>query len=227
MKKQTNENHIKNDSANNPTKTNRKILLIGITTVVAISAVCILTGCFSSVHKKPQPAPKPPIEKPDNTKEFRDIWNETISKIKYKNTHLDVNFNKYKVGSDPQHDLSRLLSFNHQKLQTLKSELKVSKNTFMIKPFISWIDAKEKISYSKPSEKLDSDALMHYVSKIVRPDKSFSRNTIDTVVQLNEFCYYFERNKDRFYREGYTRNVKGCGKIEKILSANGIKYKMY
>ncbi len=225
------DNDSSQNSKNNPNQTTdvksyKKMLLIGIVTVVIISAVCVLTGCFLSTHKNPQLKLPEPI-KINKTNEFRDIWNKTISEIKYKNTPLDIDFDKYKLGQEPQNDLSKYLSFESQKLHSLKSELISSKNTFMISPFITWVEKKDKISYNKSTKKLDSDALMQYVSKIISPNKAFSRNTIDTVVQLNEFCYYFDRNKDKFYRQGYTRNVKNCRKIEKILKENGINYKMY
>ncbi len=158
-----------------------------------------------------------------DTKEFKGVWNKVVSRIKYDNTHLKINFDKYKLGKAPQKDLSKYLSFDHQHLESLKGKLESSQNTFMISPFIKWVDKKMKVSYIKPSKKFDSGELMQYVSNIVNPGKPFSSNTIDTVVQLNEFCYYFERNKDRFYREGYTRNVKSCRKIEKILKDTRIK----
>jgi hypothetical protein len=64
---------------------------------------------------------------------------------------------------------------------------------------------------------------MQYVSEIIDPSKPFSKNTIDTVVQLNEFCYYFDQNKERFYRNGYTKNIKNCQVIQKILDKDGIQ----
>ena len=58
---------------------------------------------------------------------------------------------------------------------------------------------------------------MDKVSTIINPERSFSDKTIDTIVQLNEFCYYFEKNKNDFYRDGYSKNIKSCKDIVTTL----------
>ena len=64
---------------------------------------------------------------------------------------------------------------------------------------------------------MNSSELMKYVSNSVAKGKPFSNSVIDKVIQLNEFCFYFERNKKSFYREGYTKNIESCSDIEKLM----------
>ncbi len=75
-----------------------------------------------------------------------------------------------------------------------------------------------------------SSELMDQVATIINPEKAFSDKTIDTIIQLNSFCYYFEKNRDDFYRNGYSKNIKSCkdivttlGSDEKIPSGRGVK----
>ena len=203
----------------------KKKILIGVILTFIVSVICILIDCFSSSYRLPQSNIQIKPLKAD-IEEFKDIWNKAIYRIKYDNTHLKINFNKYKLEKDVQKDILKYLSFNHQQLKLIKDNLESSQNIFMISPFIKWIDRKIKVSYNKPSKNLNSRELMKYVSNVINPSKAFSNNTIDTIVQLNEFCYYFDRNKDKFYRQGYTRNVQNCRKIEKILKNSGIKYQV-
>ena len=157
------------------------------------------------------------------TKEFTSIWNKTISEIKYRNTHLKIDFDTYKLGEFPENNLKRLLFFDKEKLLPLKIELESKKYEDMYSPVATWIDRKINVSYTPLAKKLDSDGLMLYVSKIVTPERPFSRNTIDAIIQLNSFCYYFDRNKEKFYRKGYDKNIKNCQKIKKLMVDDGIK----
>ena len=159
--------------------------------------------------------------KPD-TSQFKKIWNKTIAQIKYSNTHLGIDFDNYKIDT-PMLDLKNNLSFDKKRETILKNKLESSRYHNKYTPLIAWLDKRERVHFADPDRDLDSDELMQYVSEIIDPSKPFSKNTIDTVVQLNEFCYYFDKNKERFYRNGYTKNIKNCQVIQKILDKDGIQ----
>lgn len=222
------ENHEEKQDSR---KKNR--LILGVTIVTAITAICIMTGCLNSVlppakisiDANDSNVTKKLVPKIDNS-EFVKIWNNEISKIKFANTYLTIDFNKYKLEEAPQKDLISYISFDKSKNISLKEKLENSKFKFKYMPIISWIEMKLKVNYTKPEKEMDSSELMKYTAGIISPNKPFSNNTIDTVVQLNEFCYYFDKNKDRLYREGYTRNIKSCEKIQEILDVGEIVYRV-
>ena len=206
----------------NKTYVVKKVFLV-VTGLAVIGTMCILSSCFSSTKEIPHPK-QTTVNDKNNIKEFTSIWNKTISEIKYRNTHLKIDFDTYKLGEFPENNLKRLLFFDKEKLLPLKIELESKKYEDMYSPVATWIDRKINVSYTSLAKKLDSDGLMLYVSKIVTPERPFSRNTIDAIIQLNSFCYYFDRNKEKFYRKGYDKNIKNCQKIEKLMIDDGIKY---
>ena len=161
-----------------------------------------------------------------DTSEFVTVWNKAIAEIKYDNTHLKINFDKYKLENLPQSELKKYLTTDKNKYTSLKKQLDTSKYVSKYIPLIDWDEQKNKIKYIKPDKDMDSYELMEYVAKIVNPRKSFSNNTIDKVVQLNEFCYFFEKNKESFYLEGYSRNMENCEKIGKLLVTDGIEFRL-
>ena len=169
--------------------------------------------------------PKAPIKKVDTSK-FITAWNKVIVKIKYDNTHLKINFDKYKLENLPQSEIKTYLTIDKNRYTSLKKKLATSKYAFKYIPLIDWVEQKNKIKYIKPDKDMDSYELMEYVAKIVNPGKSFSNNTINRVVQLNEFCYFFEKNREGFYRKGYSKNMENCEKIDKLLVVDEIEFRL-
>lgn len=223
MKKERYKNEFEKDSSKS------KYLIGGIVVLAIVTAVCVFVGCISAVTDPKTPIKKDSIvdsfKKPDIS-EFVTVWNKAIAETKYDNTHLKLNFDKYKLTKLPQSEIKKYLNTDRKKYSSLKKQLEASEYTLNYTPLIDWVDKKSKINYVEPDKDMDSYELMSYVANIVNPGKGFSNNTIDRVVQLNEFCYFFDKNKDSFYREGYTRNIKNCQKIGKILDVDGIKFRL-
>ncbi len=230
MKKIYHDKELENyEETQDSSKKNR--LILGIVIVTAITVICLVTGCFSTLSIG---SPTPPENKDDNKSippvkvdniEFIETWNTKISKIKYA-SNLKIDFDKYKLREEPQKELTSYISFDKNKNISLKEQLEKSKFKLKYTPIISWIEMKFKVNYVKPEKEMQSNELMKYLAGKINPNKPFSNNTIDTVVQLNEFCYYFEKNKDNLYRKGYTRNIKSCKKIQEILDVGGIGYRV-
>jgi hypothetical protein len=206
----------------------KKNLILWIVVMAGIFIVCVLTKCLNS-----EPLPLPPnidtndsnTSKPiKDSSEFVNNWNNQIYKLKIDNTHLKINFDKYKLGVEPQKELDRFLDFNQSKIRSLKEKLENSKFKFKYKPILSWIEMKQNIKYVIQKDEMDSRQLMEFTASIANPPDVFSNNTIDKVAQLNEFCYYFDINKNKLYRDGFTRNINDCEQIQEILNVDGINF---
>ena len=106
--------------------------------------------------------------------------------------------------------MNSYLPVDKNSLQEFRSELKRSDNALIYTPVISWINEKLKLKNIKSDTIHGSSELMDQVATIINPEKAFSDKTIDTIIQLNSFCYYFEKNRDDFYRNGYSKNIESC-----------------
>lgn len=211
------------------------LAVVGLVILLCIT-ICVITGCFSTVdintshHIKTEDKITTPAQrqlKPD-TKKFVKTWNKKLADIQYgEYSFLNLNLEKYKLDNEnPQKKIDSFLKSDKNKFIVLKSRLNKSlyKSNYM--PLIVWIEEKQKWKkrYSQHEGPMDSYALMDYVENIVTPSKGFSNNTIDKVIQLNEFCYYFESNKQSFYRKSYTKNIKRCKQIQEVLDEDNIEF---
>jgi len=202
-----------------------KVIAIFFVGVLVVGTLCVFTGCFSSAKRTAPPVKISTVNSNNSVIEFREVWNETVSELKYKNIHLKIDFDKYKLGDSPQDDVKRLLTFDTEKYTILNKRLTRQKSEKIYLPIITWIEKKMRTVYTPVSDTLSSDELMKVIASSVTKDKAFSKNTIDIIIQLNDFCYYFERNKEKFYSQGYTKNIKSCHKIEALMTEDGITYK--
>ncbi len=149
--------------------------------------------------------------------EFKKSWNKKVYQIKYDNSFMNIKFDTYELDKEIKEELNTYLYVNKAKALELKKELKESDNVLIYIPIISWIDKNIELKSFKSTNITNSSQLMKEVANTVNPMKPFSNKTIDTVLQLNEFCYYFEKNKKDFYRDGYSKNIKYCKDIVATL----------
>lgn len=217
-------------------KKNRKvwILIMGGVIVIGVISVCMLTSCLSSNQIEPNDGNVTTVRidntfnkiKKQNTTKFVSIWNGKVLDLEYDYIYLKLNFEQYKiVDSNATENILSFLKFNKDEDKKLESQIVASQRHMQYIPIQRWIEERNTINYKK-KKRMDSKELMEYLGEIVNPGKTFSNNTIDKIIQLNEFCYYFEKNKDKFYRDGYTRNIKSCSKIQEKLDKDGIDYRL-
>jgi len=145
--------------------------------------------------------------------EFKESWNKKVYKIKYDNSFTNIKFNIYELDKEIVKQLNRYLYINKDRSLQLKKELKSSDNISIYTPVLFWIDKNLELTNIKDFNITNSNQLMKKVANSISYTESFSDKTIDTIIQLNEFCYYFEKNKNDFYRDGYSKNIKYCKDI--------------
>ena len=217
-------------------KKKRKYFIAGVL-LVTVATVCLATGCFHSpdisVSKnttttyddnQSHPKPKPPL--PDSEK-FIKSWNSDIVRLsirQIKNSNYKIDFSKYKIKKDPQKALGAFLAKDESKLKNIKQQLVSHKDKAYFKPLIIWIDKKLEMKHYAPLKPMNSKELWKYVAGIVNPHKSYSPNTTYKIIELNNFCYFFDKYKNDFYQEGYDRYMKSCEQVQKILDEDGIDF---
>jgi len=94
------------------------------------------------------------------------------------------------------------------------------------KPVVAWIDEKLALGAYSPSKPMNSRELWKYIANIVTPRKSYSAHTTYKIIELNNFCYFFDKHRKKFYRDGYSRNIKTCDQIQEILVEDGIDFQI-
>lgn len=221
------------------TKKNRKVwvLIMSGIIVIGVISVCMLTSCLSSNQMELDDGNVTTVRtvvdnntpneiKKLNTVKFVSTWNSKVINLKYDYIYLKIDFEQYKIpDNNVTENVLKFLEFN--KNEDTKIKLKIEKSNRYIQyiPIQRWIEERNMINYKK-KKGMNSSKLMEYFADIVNPGKTFSDNTIDKIIQLNEFCYYFERNKENFYRDGYTRNITSCSKIQEKLDEGDIDYRL-
>ena len=206
-------------------KNKKKVFYImsGVSVVVSAIAICMLSGCFSKKPIEPQAQNIVPVKQAD-TKKFVQLWNKKIYKIKYENIRLGVDFEKYEINAtNAQDKISSFLHFSTSKDQHLAEEINSKDLSVPLMPIKKWIDLRAKVPHLVNQKMMNSTELMRYVEKGTR-SRTFSNNAISKVIQFNEFCYYFEKQKDILYREGYTRNMKSCDQFQEIIDEYGLSF---
>lgn len=215
-------------------KKNRRvwIFIMSGVIVVGIISVCMLTSCLSSSQLETNNSNTATViednthnkEEIQDTTKFVSIWNHKVINLKYDYIYLKINFEQYKISdNNVTENVLKFLEFNKNEDKKLKSQIETNNRYTQYIPIQRWLDERNIINYKK-KKGMNSSKLMKYFADIVNPSKPFSDNTIDKIIQLNEFCYFFERNKEKFYRDGYTRNITSCSKIQEKLNEGDIDY---
>lgn len=201
----------------------KKMFLYSLIPICVI--ICFITGCLTSETSKfEQPSPKKESAqiKSHNYKRFVDTWNGTVYEIK---DNIDLertieNTDKYLVKndySDISQKLKALLDFSDRpfiaELKTLQN-IKFSKSLYLA--VIEWIKARNRIKYLKLTSTMDSSKLSQKIATMV-DNEYFSASTVDKIVQLNDFCYFFEKNKLSLYRDGMSKGITKCTQIKSNL----------
>jgi len=222
---------------NNGERKKKKYILGGSILLVVIGTVCLATGCFhspelntSSMHMdqnrtkplKPKPTP------PDTTK-FVKSWNSDIVRLnikQIKSSNYKIDFSKYKMKKDPQNELKPLLMVERDRLKKLRQQLVSHKDKMYFKPVVTWIDEKLAWGDYNPSKPMTTKELWKYIANIVNPGHGYSTLTTYRIIEINNFCYFFDKYKEKFYSDGYDRNIKTCGQIQDILDEDMIEFKL-
>lgn len=215
-------------------KKRSNLIYVFIALLMICVAVCINIGCFSSSQninqQQRQVIKEKTIQKVDYSR-FVDTWNKQIYDLKYNiDSMFEANsLEKYILKNDIgdiTKKLKMFLQFEDDYLQQLAQmkNLKFAERFYL--PVIMWIDSKNKIKYIDIDQNISQSELEESVAKAIG-DPYFSPNSINRVIQLNEFCYYFERNKNIFFKEGLSKSITKCEYIQKNLDKNEIELKLY
>lgn len=156
------------------------------------------------------------ISKVDKMKVFKNIWNEKIYTIKYDNSFLNINFNKYTIKNSASALMNKLTTFDQKASEEEITNLQKSKYKDLYLPKIRWLEMRKRFVDINYDDITDSTQMMEYLAHKINPQSGFSDATIDTIIQANNFCYFFELNRIDFYRDGYSKNIKSCKDIEKF-----------
>jgi len=202
-------------------------LIVGI--FILCVAVCFITGCFSTINNTRQQSIKKSKMKV-NYSRFVNTWNKQVYSLKdnlnskFKNNSLE----KYIIKNNIDDILKKLkifLQFKDNYLQQLRKikNLKFAEEFYL--PVIMWINSRNKIKSINIDQKITQSELEKSVAKAIG-DPYFSPNTIDQIIQLNEFCYYFEKNRGIFLKKGLSKSITKCEYIQKNLDKNKIELKL-
>jgi len=193
-------------------------LIFGIVAIVAILLLYSLYPPSYQTEAKDNPPPK--IESYDD---FVKIWNAGIESVEdgCKDKEIGINWNKYRIENNItniQNKFKSLLSFEEKKID--KSGLKDDEYD-IAKVFDKWQNARNetKGKYQKIPNRIRERELYKVIADGLI-ESPFTSKTIEKLVKLNEFCYFFDQNKD----DGSKISIEECNAFEKkYLSEKGTK----
>jgi hypothetical protein len=227
------ERHLLQEGAMDWLNRNKVPLALGVGAIgTGLIAHHFLNDDVAHTTAPPQVAQNNIAAQPQHqdTKDFTKIWNEGLSKIKYKNYDLADNLNptieKLKINdNDPQSVFREALQLSPEKREALANyneHLKTSPYNQKYKPLISWLDEKLKYGgYHPADQNLSSEELMKHLSNNYG-DTTFSQNTIRKITELQNPSLYFNNHLESLQNnEGYTRNIKNFERIKEILQYTG------
>lgn len=157
------------------------------------------------------------VEKTYTYKEFKENWNKYIYEEEIGNKYLLKEDGKEYIYSE----LEKYLDLN-QYVEEL-SKIKDLSNAYLI-PVKEWIETRNKINYIKFEDKLTEKDLYKSISKILSMEH-FSKNTVINIIELNDLCYFYEKNKDKFFKNGLDKKTK-CNDIKTKLNENSINIEL-
>jgi len=207
----------------------KQILLYSLVPLCLV--ICFTTGCLSvSSTGTAKSAPKKENAKHiqhNDYKRFVNTWNNSIYEIK-DNMNLERAINepdKYLLKNnykDIEQKLKILLDFEDKQFSKKLKELqniKFSKSLYLAA--IEWIKMRNRVKYIKLTPTMDSTKLSNAIATMI-DDEYFSASTVDKIVQLNDFCYFFEKNKLNLYNQGMSKGITKCTQIQSNLKKNNI-----
>lgn len=194
--------------------------------------ICFFMGCFSTINQN-KIISKKELAREDvvNYDSFYKQWNKKIYDVKYSNTYLPIDFSQYvltdKSNTYIENKITKFINYSHPEIKSLQISLENSKYKFKYIPIIEWLKMKNDIKSIKHKTFKGSGKYEKYIADTISPHRWFSNNTIDKILQMNEFCYYFDKNKDKFYNNGYTRNIKSCKQLQFILDKEAMQLQLF
>lgn len=153
------------------------------------------------------------VEKTYSYKNFKENWNKYIGEEEIDKKYILIEDNEKYIYSE----LEKYLELN-QYVEEL-SKIKDLSNAYLI-PVKDWIETRNRIKYIKFEDNLKEEDLYKSIAKILNTEH-FSKNTVINIIELNDFCYFYEKNKDKFFKNGLDKKTK-CDDIKKKLNENSI-----
>ncbi|MFX4229999.1 hypothetical protein ACOL3I_00745 [Aliarcobacter butzleri] len=153
------------------------------------------------------------VTKTYSYKNFKENWNRYIYEEEIDNKYLLKEDDKEYIYSE----LEKYLKFNPY-LEEL-SKIKDLSNAYLI-PVKDWIESRNKINYVKFEDNLKEEDLYKSIVKILNTEH-FSKNTVINIIELNDFCFFYEENKNKFFNNGLDKKTK-CNDIKTKLNENNI-----
>ncbi len=84
-----------------------------------------------------------------------------------------------------------------------------------------WINFRNEIKFKELNKNIPANELYKEIAEIVNED-SFSPKVVLKIVQLNDFCFYYEKNKEQFFKQGLDKKTK-CEDVKEWLKDNKIQ----
>ena len=152
-------------------------------------------------------------------KKFKEQWQERVSYIELNH---NLNLKNYYIKDNVLSSIKSFIDINNSKYTNNIEKMKNSENSpYFNLPLINgWFTERSKIKYTQSIKEPTTNKELYKMieNTLYEP---FSLNAIDKIIELNDFCYYFEQYKEDFYQEGYPKSIKTCKDIDtKLLESN-------
>lgn len=190
--------------------------LMYIFPIIFISIFAIYVYLQSSSKKNSPTIQKEEVINQDYS-EFKTNWNKYIKEEKnIDSKYLLENSNKEYI----YFELTKYLKIN--KYIDELNKIKALNNAYFM-PVINWIEARNKINYLELNKNMSEKEMYDYIAKILHAEY-FSKKVLLELIQINDFCFYYEKHREEFFRKGLNSNIE-CKDIEKELIENKIYLK--
>ena len=212
----------------NPNK-NKKVLLFISILIISLLVGFVLTNYIKITHKQEEqktfPKEVKTIENNDIEKfeKFKEQWEERVSYIELNH---NLNLENYYIKDDVLSSLESFIKIDNSKYTNNIEKMKNSENSpYFNLPLINgWFKKRSNIKYTQSNKKpTTNNELYKKIENTLH--QPYSLNSIDKIIELNDFCYYFEQHKEDFYEEGYPKSIKTCKDIDTKLSKSNINIK--
>ena len=157
----------------------------------------------------------------DYNREFVKYWNKNIYDLMYSKHSKEVNFQKYEITEKDENStleiVQNFLLFDKVEIEKKIKKLEESQYNQIYIPYIEWLKLQKNLNYKSKNKFKNINTFEEYIADAIDPNISFSKAVMKKIIELNEFCYYFDKHKKKFYKKGYNQNIKSCKQVEEIM----------
>jgi len=191
------------------------------TVVIGGIIVCLATGCFPKINLEKEQnnvLATPTHSKVKTYDVLTEDWNKAVYSLELESKYeLEDRRNVIKLTEKLNNILNSTMSaktFQKQQSCALENESNIYLPSKFYLDYLKKNELQQKVHFTKDSSE---DEIISELKKVTN-SKYIGKDMLQKIASLSSFEYYFNLNKKRFYKKGFSKHIKNFKIYQEALN---------